>query len=82
MAFVEHPGLKGKVYVPEEKPGKNKKHACRDCFSCQMCGDNRCSLCKDSKLRIGEEPSGKKGPDDFCHSDPHTGNRQCPLKKG
>jgi hypothetical protein len=45
MAFTSLPGLKGKVYTPEEKSGSTKKHPCNDCYSCQMCSDNRCRLC-------------------------------------
>lgn len=44
MPFVSRPGLNGKVYVPEKLPGQ-KKHDCKACFSCQACGDDRCSLC-------------------------------------
>ncbi|KAF0118360.1 MAG: Uncharacterized protein FD151_2188 [bacterium] len=45
MAFIEIPGLKGKMYVPDQKPGHTKKHDCKDCYSCQICSDNRCQLC-------------------------------------
>lgn len=47
MAFTEVPGLMGKVYVPEKESGQMRKHCCRDCFSCQMCSDDRCALCLD-----------------------------------
>ncbi|MFH0726637.1 MAG: hypothetical protein V2B19_09865 [Pseudomonadota bacterium] len=40
------PGLKGRVFVPEKQGSTPKKHACRDCFSCQMCSDDRCRLCE------------------------------------
>ena len=55
MAFVEFPGLKGKIYVPDEKSGHIKKHDCKDCYSCQMCSDNKCQLClqKDSRNKKG-----------------------------
>jgi len=49
MAFVEIPGFKGKVYVPEETAGSPKKHLCKDCYSCQMCSDDRCNLCLKQK---------------------------------
>ena len=45
MPFVKMPGLKGKVYVPEQPPDTPKKHPCPDCFSCQMCTDSRCRVC-------------------------------------
>jgi len=45
MAFKTIKGLNGKVYVPEETPECCKKHQCKDCFSCQFCSDDRCSMC-------------------------------------
>ena len=45
MAFVSMPGLKGKVYVPEESREGLKKYPCKDCFSCQQCSDDRCRVC-------------------------------------
>ena len=45
MSFVSVPGLKGKVYVPDESREGCKKYPCRDCFSCQQCGDDRCRVC-------------------------------------
>ena len=44
MPFVTRPGLNGKIYIPEQPPGK-KKHNCETCFSCQVCSDDRCNLC-------------------------------------
>lgn len=52
MPFVDLPDGTGKVYVPEKKQGCPQKHPCRDCFSCQMCSDDRCDRC------LGK---GKKG---------------------
>lgn len=49
MAWKIIPGLKGRVYVPEEQESTPKKHACRDCFSCQLCSDDRCRLCEGRK---------------------------------
>jgi len=46
MAFVKIPGLAGKLYVPDKKPKTEKKHACKDCFACQDCGDDRCQVCR------------------------------------
>ena len=45
MPFVTMPGLKGKVYVPEERPAHTKKYQCKNCYFCQMCPDTRCSVC-------------------------------------
>gem|GEM_PF-742508 len=44
MPFVSRPGLNGKIYIPEQLPGQ-KKHNCKSCFLCQVCSDDRCSLC-------------------------------------
>jgi hypothetical protein len=45
MAFVTKTGVTGKIYVPEKKTGERQKHACRDCFACQLCSDDRCQMC-------------------------------------
>ena len=49
MAFVSIPGVKGKVYAPEVRAASLKKHPCKDCFSCQLCSDDRCNLCLSQK---------------------------------
>ena len=49
MPFIRLPGIKGKVYVPEIDASQPRKHNCSDCFSCQMCGDDRCSICLKQK---------------------------------
>ncbi len=46
MRFVEMPGLKGKIYVPERQEESFKKHPCKDCYFCQLCSDDRCKLCQ------------------------------------
>ena len=45
MPFVKMPGVTGKVYVPELLPGQTRKHTCPDCFACQQCSDDRCTVC-------------------------------------
>ncbi len=45
MAFERMPGVIGKVYAPDPGPDRHKKHGCKDCFACQMCGDDRCRVC-------------------------------------
>lgn len=50
MPFVSRPGLNGKIYIPEHCPGR-KKHNCRNCYACQACSDDRCSLCLDASGR-------------------------------
>ncbi len=53
MPFVSVAGLPGKVYVPEKNPDGEKKHPCPDCFSCQMCCDTRCAVCRCGKKNAG-----------------------------
>ncbi len=57
MPFVEVKGLKGKVYIPEQVPFKPKKHNCRECFTCQLCSDDRCNVC----LNKGKNKKSSKG---------------------
>ena len=45
MSFITIPGLKGKVFIPQESDRVFKKKPCKDCFSCQQCSDDRCRLC-------------------------------------
>lgn len=60
MAFQKLPGNRGLVYVPER--GKCAgKHPCRDCFSCQWCGDERCRVCR--PLAAGTFRRKKPGSD-------------------
>jgi hypothetical protein len=46
MAFVKLPGVTGKVYAPEAVTLRPRKHACKDCFHCQICSDDRCAVCR------------------------------------
>ncbi len=54
MPYVRYSGIKGLIYVPEGTPENLKKHDCKDCFSCRMCSDSRCGLCRK------EQSSGRK----------------------
>ncbi|QTA84775.1 Uncharacterized protein dnm_007750 [Desulfonema magnum] len=56
MPFIRMPGIVGKIYVPEEKPGNIKKHNCKDCHSCQMCSDDRCRLCRGEESCVIKKP--------------------------
>ena len=47
MPFEKKAGLTGKVYVPPLAAGR--KHHCPDCFSCQICSDDRCTVCRGEK---------------------------------
>lgn len=49
MAWKKVPGLNGSVYVPESPPGRPRKHPCADCFSCQLCSDERCGVCREGR---------------------------------
>ncbi|MFC1886007.1 hypothetical protein ACFLZM_03000 [Thermodesulfobacteriota bacterium] len=44
MAWIKIKGLEGLVYEPP--PSDLKKHNCKDCFSCQMCSNDRCAVCR------------------------------------
>jgi hypothetical protein len=57
MPFITVRGLKGKVYVPDQPKEGTRKHSCKDCYSCQLCGDDRCSVCLSQKS---------------CHCEKHT----------
>jgi len=57
MAWVNVPGLAGKVYVPEDAGQVQKKHPCKECFSCQWCDDNRCQVCRNGSAEAGESSS-------------------------
>jgi len=46
MPFVKIPGFDGNVYCPATGTEAPKKHDCRGCFSCQMCSDDRCLVCR------------------------------------
>ncbi|MGA2914927.1 MAG: hypothetical protein ABSE89_02780 [Sedimentisphaerales bacterium] len=49
MALKRIRGLPGLIYVPDGRGPK--KHNCKDCFFCQMCSDERCSLCLKTKSK-------------------------------
>lgn len=70
MPFVKMPGVTGKVYVPEANAGQPKKHPCPDCFACQQCGNERCTVCraeasKDVSRR--RDPPAGSAPESQCH---------------
>lgn len=46
MAFIDLPNALGKLYIPEKTGNTPQKHPCPDCFSCQMCSDDRCLQCR------------------------------------
>ena len=50
MAFVKLPGSIGRLYVPEPCPAAPPKHPCPDCFCCQHCSDERCTVCRRPSL--------------------------------
>ena len=61
MAWQLNPGLPGKVFCPEVQ--QDKKHACPDCFACQQCSEDRCTLCRAD--RMSTDP-GKSRSDLLC----------------
>ena len=59
MAWINVPGLTGKVYVPDDAGPMQKKHPCKACFSCQWCDENRCQVCRN-------DPAKADGPASSC----------------
>jgi hypothetical protein len=57
MTWVKIRGLDGLVWQPDPQPANERKHNCRDCFSCQMCSDTRCAQCLNRK----QGGCGKRG---------------------
>ena len=49
MPFIVIPGIKGKLYIPEEAPESMRKHACHDCAVCTLCNDEKCAMCRDQR---------------------------------
>lgn len=54
MAWMNVPGLVGKVYVPDHAGQILKKHPCKACFSCQWCDENRCRVCRGDRVETDE----------------------------
>lgn len=50
MGFQKLPDNKGLIYIPEFCK-EDKKHPCRDCFSCQWCGNDRCKVCRSDNYK-------------------------------
>jgi len=75
MPFIELPGIKGKVFVPEDV-SVEKKHNCPDCMNCQWCSDERCEAC----LKSHCNRSRKNLPDDNSCATYQTPDRFDTLK--
>lgn len=54
MAWINVPGLVGKVYVPGDAARILTKHPCKACFSCQWCDENRCRVCRSDQAEADE----------------------------
>jgi hypothetical protein len=59
MAFINVPGLTGKLYVPDGSLLGSKKHPCRDCSGCQQCSDDRCHLCRSGTMAAAGRESDR-----------------------
>lgn len=59
VGFQRSKLIKGKIFVPDKTPGRPKKHPCKDCFACQMCPEDRCTLCRGREANPG--PDGEAG---------------------
>lgn len=61
MAWVRMRGIEGLVWEPEQDPVAERKHNCRDCYSCQMCSDARCGECLKRRAHLGRTcPKAKR----------------------
>ncbi len=63
MGFKPAPNIPGRIFIPEEEPPTRKKHTCPDCFKCQMCGEERCRICRSecaNRAADGARPCRKK----------------------
>ncbi len=79
MPFEKVPGLPGKVYVPAYDPDAPKKHKCPDCYSCQMCSDDRCHVCLNGQSHCQKPHCGDGGNDpqsDKTDTPEHGANRK------
>lgn len=54
MAWINVPGLTGKVYVPDAGSQLLKRHPCTTCFACQWCDKNRCHVCRSDRAEADE----------------------------
>ncbi|MFZ0134628.1 MAG: hypothetical protein WAK95_18980 [Desulfobacterales bacterium] len=64
MSFVCMPGLKGKVFIPTASGHLPQKHPCRTCYSCQLCSDERCALCRPPATNVQEAAPPEKTSND------------------
>jgi hypothetical protein len=62
VPFIKVPGLGGKIYVPEPCSAASKKHPCQDCFECQQCSDDRCSLCRSEPMTAAACAAASRWP--------------------
>jgi len=60
VAFAGMRGVSGRVFVPRRNKAQKKKHACRDCYECQMCSDDRCSVCLKGKSKERAAHGGRR----------------------
>jgi len=66
MAFYTIPGFQAKVFVPEGNHHEGRKYNCTDCFSCQMCSDERCEACLKRNSREKAVKRCGEGASDHC----------------
>jgi hypothetical protein len=72
MAWVNVPGLPGRVYLPQDADPEHKKHPCKTCFSCQWCDENRCQVCRVDQRTEAVEPGS------CCRRRPATTTKTSP----
>ncbi len=57
MAWINVPGLAGKVYLPDDAGRIPKKHPCKTCFACRWCDENCCRVCRSDAAETGNSAS-------------------------
>ena len=58
MGFKPASNIQGRIFIPEEEDVDARKHACPDCFKCQMCGEERCQVCRHAGPCVAESQAG------------------------
>jgi acyl dehydratase len=66
MTFIQAPGIRGQLYLPEEPSQGTRKHNCEDCAACMVCNDDKCAMClKQKNAAIGMRLNSLKTPKDY-----------------
>lgn len=67
MSFITAPGIEGQLYVPDEMPGRARKHNCKDCASCMVCNDDKCAMCLNQQSCEKNKTEQETGMEGYQH---------------